>query len=71
MNWNDNREVALRIAELSTWGFDEALEALEAGGEAREAALSVLRSREQTKKLFDEIDEMRRGSRRPRLRLLW
>jgi hypothetical protein len=71
MDRNNNREIALRIAELSTWGFDEALEALEGGGEAREAALSILHSREETKKIFDEIDKLRRGSQRPRFRFLW
>jgi hypothetical protein len=31
MHWDDNREVARRIAEISLWSFEEALEALEAG----------------------------------------
>jgi hypothetical protein len=67
----DDREIARRIARFTFWGFDEALQALEAGGEAREDVLSMLRSSEQTRKVLDEVAELRGASRRPRLRFLW
>lgn len=69
MNWKDNEELARRIAELSTWSFDQALRALEAGGEARGIALSVLRDREEGLLLREELAEARRNLRRYRLGL--
>jgi hypothetical protein len=71
MNWDDNREVARRIAEISLWSFEEALEALEAGGEARQAAFALLRRREEGWRIRRELDEAQRSLRRPRFRLLW
>lgn len=71
MNELDDREIARRIARFTSWGFNEALQALEAGGEAREDVLAMLRSSEQTQRVLDEVAELRGSSRRPRLRLLW
>lgn len=68
---DENHKLALRIAQYSMLGFDQALKALEAGGEAREEALALLRSSERTQRVLDEVAELRRSSRRPRLRLLW
>lgn len=69
MNWDDNREIARRIADLSTWSFDEALRALEAGGEAREAAIQLLADRERTNRVLENIRRARREIRRYRLGL--
>jgi hypothetical protein len=71
MNWDDeDHRIAFRIATISTWGFEQALEALEAGGEARENALSLLRRRERTQKVLDEVAELRQaGARRRRFGL--
>jgi len=66
MNLNDNREVARRIAEISLWSFDEALEALEAGGEARETAFALLRRREEGWRIRRELSEWDRELRRRR-----
>jgi hypothetical protein len=67
MNWDDeDHRIALRIATISTWGFEQALEALKAGGEARENALSLLRRRERTQRVLDEVAELRQASERPR-----
>lgn len=70
MNRDDNRRLAYRIAKSTIWGFDQALEALEAGGEAREEALSLLRRRERTQQVLENIRETRRNLRRRRLGLL-
>jgi hypothetical protein len=70
MNWNDNKEIACRIAEISTWDFDQAFRALEAGGQARESALSVLWSREKSCRTLEQLAEARRSIRRYRLGLL-
>lgn len=70
MNWDENHRLAYRIAKSSIWGFDQALEALEAGGEAREEALSVLRRSERTQQVLENIRETRRNLRRRRLGLL-
>jgi hypothetical protein len=71
MNWKDNEEIARRIAELSPcWTFDEALSALEEGGEAREDMLGLLRSREEGLLVREELAEARRNLRRYRLGLL-
>jgi hypothetical protein len=66
MNWDDNREVARRIAEISLWSFDEALAALEAGGEARETAFSLLRRREEGWRIRRELNELSQELRRRR-----
>lgn len=66
MNLDDNREVARRIAEISLWSFDEALEALEAGGEARETAFALLRRREEGWRIRRELSEWDRELRRRR-----
>jgi hypothetical protein len=71
MNWDDNREVARRIAEISLWSFEEALEALEVGGRAREAAFALLRRREEGWRIRRELAEAQRNLRRPRFRLFW
>jgi hypothetical protein len=72
MNWDDDREVARRIAEISLWSFDEALEALEAGGEAREAAFALLRRREEGWRIRRELREVSDDlRRRRRFGLLW
>lgn len=70
VNRDDNHELAYRIAKSTIWGFDQALEALEAGGEAREEALSLLRRRERTQRVLENIRETRRNLRRRRLGLL-
>jgi len=70
VNPDDNHELAYRIAKSTIWGFDRALEALEAGGEAREEALSLLRRRERTQRVLENIRETRRNLRRYRQGLL-
>jgi hypothetical protein len=70
MNRDENHELAYRIAKSSIWGFDQALEALEAGGEEREKALLVLHRSERTQKVLENIRETRRNLRRRRLGLL-
>lgn len=70
-NWDDDREIARRVAELTTWSYDQALQCLEAGGEAREDVLFLLRSSERTQRVLDEVEDLRRSSQRPRLRFLW
>ncbi len=67
MNWDDeNHKLALRIATTTTWGFDQALQALEAGGEAREGALALLRSGERRRRVLEKVAELRGESRRRR-----
>lgn len=71
MNWRDNEELARRISELSPcWTFDQALSALEAGGEARADALTILRSREESLLIREGLAEVRRNLHRSRLGLL-
>jgi PHD/YefM family antitoxin component YafN of YafNO toxin-antitoxin module len=69
MELKDDHEIAMRIAEISAWSFDEALEALQEGGKRREIALYLLRSSERTERVLERSREFRRNLRRYRLGL--
>ncbi|MGA8744693.1 MAG: hypothetical protein WB507_02365 [Solirubrobacterales bacterium] len=59
MNWQNNKELAQRLAEISPLSYEVALQALEADGRPRELALSLLRSNEQHRPAREEIAQTR------------
>jgi hypothetical protein len=63
MDWNSDIELAQRIAEISPLSVDVAIEALEVGGQPREAVLSLLESDEKNRPVREEIAQTRQKLR--------
>jgi len=71
VNWDDDKELARRAASISPFGVDEALDALEAGGERRELMLQLIRGNEETERVRKKIREAQRGLRRASAGYFW
>ena len=63
MNWNDDQELARRVAEVAPLTFEEALNALKGGGRPRELVLGFLKTNEENRQVLDQIAETRRNLR--------
>ena len=66
MNWHDDRELAQRVAEISSFTFEEALEAIQEGGGERLWMLRTVQHHERSQRRKALIREVRREMHRPR-----
>jgi hypothetical protein len=63
MNWDNDTELAERIADISPLSVDLALQALQADGQTREVVLAFLRSHEKSRPVREEIAETKQKLR--------
>ncbi|HEY0317642.1 MAG TPA: hypothetical protein VGC49_05050 [Solirubrobacterales bacterium] len=63
MNWDNDTELAERIAEISPLSVDLALKALQADGETRELVLTLLESHEKNRPVREEIAQTKQKLR--------